>query len=416
TEQRTRVLVIDDHYAIREGMRSLLAGASDLELVGSAADASEGLRLARRNRPDVIVLDDEMPGGNGLELLPALLNEVPAARILMFSHDPSIRERSLELGAAAFVDKNSSIAAILAAMRPARAQPAAESEPAVGVPAYHPPRQLRHAAVVIGASLLLYAVLFLVLEDQVGAGAGAFSVLPVFASGALLGPEGGIAAALLTLLLTFSLWSVTGHVVGEPVLLIGAPGLGVVVLLLLGLGAGSMQLMGIRLDPRRRRVEAIAGAAQAMAGLDRDASVALLLDALLEVVPAGAALLYANAAGEPRFVLSSRGAGAVDADRGVAVGRDVMRESASRAVDELADADRPIASLRSAAFVPVSIPGEDVRGLLVLLDRRPGRFRDADLELMRPFAHYLWLVMRMAPFRAPAQVVRGAEPTAVKRA
>jgi hypothetical protein len=252
--------------------------------------------------------------------------------------------------------------------------------------------------------LVAYAVAFFALEPSIGASAGAFSVLPVLAFGALFGPEAGLGGAVLTLVETFFLWAVTGHAIGEPVLTIGVPGFGVVVLPLLGFGAGAVRILGVRLDPRRRRVEAIAEAARALAGLSRGQFVDAFLEAMLEVITGDVALLFSNAAGEARFVASSRPIRGADALAQLA--RDTMRAASPRILERLSDTERAFAGMEAAVLVPVSVAGQDVRGVLIVLDREGGRFNEADVVRIRPFAQYLWIVLRSAPMTVGQALAR----------
>jgi hypothetical protein len=74
-----------------------------------------------------------------------------------------------------------------------------------------------------------------------------------------------------------------------------------------------------------------------------------------------------------------------------------MRSATPRTIDELGADERPVAAARSAALVPVSVAGQEVRGVLVVVDRERGRFGPDDLVRLRPFAQYLWVVLRRAP-------------------
>ncbi len=80
-----RVAVIDDHPIVREGLATILADEPDLEVVGSAGSAEEGLQLVDRVRPDVALLDLELPAMNGVEAIPAFLRTSPQTRILVFT-------------------------------------------------------------------------------------------------------------------------------------------------------------------------------------------------------------------------------------------------------------------------------------------------------------------------------------------
>src|SRR5690242_3237861 len=303
-QARTQVLIIDDHAAVREGLKALVRGEEGMEVVGEAADPSEGLRLARRHQPNVIVLDNAMQGGSGLDLLPTLRAEVPAARIVMFSLDTAVRERALAAGAHVFLAKDAPMAEILAALTPSDA-PTVAPTTEVTVPPLLMRRDFRRPALVIAAALILFVPLFLLLEPTQGASAGVFSAVPVVVIGALLGPEAGLVGAVLVLALTFTLESLTGHQFGEPMLAVG-DGPGAVMVLLLGFAAGALRVMGLHVDPRRRRADAIVEATRVLAGLDRGEFADALLEAVLRVAPGDAAALFANAAGDARFVSATR--------------------------------------------------------------------------------------------------------------
>ena len=99
-----RLLIADDHEVIRAGLRSLLGDVRDVVIVGDAADGDEAIRLARRFRPDVILLDVRMPGVDGLAVLSQLRSELPGGAIVMFSSydNPTYIARADALGAAGY--------------------------------------------------------------------------------------------------------------------------------------------------------------------------------------------------------------------------------------------------------------------------------------------------------------------------
>jgi DNA-binding NarL/FixJ family response regulator len=80
-----RVVVVDDHPVVREGLRSYLSSRDGIEVVGEAEDASSAVIVAAAQRPDVVVLDLVMPGGGGLAALPDLLAIEPAPRVLVLT-------------------------------------------------------------------------------------------------------------------------------------------------------------------------------------------------------------------------------------------------------------------------------------------------------------------------------------------
>lgn len=80
-----RVMVVDDHDLFRDGIASVLRAQADLEVVGEAGDGLEALVLAQSLRPDVILLDINMPGTDGIEAARLIAREVPSCRIVMLT-------------------------------------------------------------------------------------------------------------------------------------------------------------------------------------------------------------------------------------------------------------------------------------------------------------------------------------------
>jgi DNA-binding NarL/FixJ family response regulator len=114
-----RVLVVDDHAVVREGIRHVLAGEPGFEVVGEAANGEQALALARSQRPDVVVLDVTMPGESGLRVAPRLRAAVPGARVLIMSmHENAeyVRE-GVRAGASGYLLKDSAAAELRLAVR-----------------------------------------------------------------------------------------------------------------------------------------------------------------------------------------------------------------------------------------------------------------------------------------------------------
>ncbi len=103
-----RLLVCDDHEVIRTGLASLLAG-TDIQIVGEAATGKDALRLAQKDKPDVILLDIRMPDGDGLATLEKLRAKVPESKVVMLStyDNPTYIARAVALGACDYVLKGS---------------------------------------------------------------------------------------------------------------------------------------------------------------------------------------------------------------------------------------------------------------------------------------------------------------------
>jgi DNA-binding NarL/FixJ family response regulator len=120
---KTRVLIADDHVLVREGLRALLRGNDDIEVVGEASDGHEALQKAIELTPDVILLDVAMPGLGGLEVTPELRKAVPATKILVLTQydNKEYVFRFLRMGAAGYALKkgagNDLISAIRAVQR-----------------------------------------------------------------------------------------------------------------------------------------------------------------------------------------------------------------------------------------------------------------------------------------------------------
>jgi two-component system nitrate/nitrite response regulator NarL len=102
-----RLMVVDDHNLFRRGLIALLSRDERIEVVAEARDAGEALKLGAQHRPDVILLDNHLPGVHGVEALPQLCATVPGARIVMLtvSEDANDLAQALARGAAGYLLK-----------------------------------------------------------------------------------------------------------------------------------------------------------------------------------------------------------------------------------------------------------------------------------------------------------------------
>ncbi len=104
-----RILVVDDHPLLRDGIAALVDGQQDMKLVGQAADGLEGIDRFRQHAPDITLMDLQMPEMNGVEAITAIRQNAPDARIIVlttYSGDVQV-SRALEAGARAYLLKNS---------------------------------------------------------------------------------------------------------------------------------------------------------------------------------------------------------------------------------------------------------------------------------------------------------------------
>ncbi len=102
-----RVLVADDHPLVREGIRSLLAGVNDIELVAEARDGREAVDAFRSSRPDVLLLDIQMPQMSGIEVIEAIQGEISSTKIIVLTtfRGDAMAQRALKAGAHSYLLK-----------------------------------------------------------------------------------------------------------------------------------------------------------------------------------------------------------------------------------------------------------------------------------------------------------------------
>jgi DNA-binding NarL/FixJ family response regulator len=402
-----RVVIADDNASVREGLREVISAENDLVLVGVAAEGAEALRLITEYHPDLAVLDNDMPRRTGLEVLRTVHDTMPQTAIVMFTLDDSIRDTALAAGAAAVLPKDTPIDVLLAEIRRhARPAPQAKAPRSVvltrhGVGgAWRTLAQRRRAVSTIAILLVSYVGAFLLGEPTLGASASLLAIPIVALGGALLGPEGGVALALLSSIASLALWQTTNHQFGEPILRVGGNGLGILALMSVGAGFGAMRLVRGRLDTRARRVGAFAESAVALSsGLD-PSTLAMLAEAVLELVPGEAALIYVPvpggglelvaAAGVDQSVLGQRRtAGAI-----AKAFREAQPTTLS-ALDAMAMED--LGNARAGVAVPLSRPGESPCGVLAVFANRTLTYGPDEIQSATGYGSFLAALLRASP-------------------
>ena len=118
-----RVLTVDDHALIREGVAALIANQKDMSLVGEASNGREAIEQFRAHRPDVTLMDLQMPEMNGIDALIAIRSEFPEARIIVLTTYPgdALCKRAMKAGAHAYILKGNVRKDLLDTIRSVRA-------------------------------------------------------------------------------------------------------------------------------------------------------------------------------------------------------------------------------------------------------------------------------------------------------
>ena len=114
-----RLLLVDDHPLVRDGLKARLASEPDIEVVGEAGDASEAIAALAAHAPTLVLMDIGMKDVNGIELTALLLQRVPTLAVLMLSMYDSVEyaQRAMQAGARGYVLKDAPSSEILAALR-----------------------------------------------------------------------------------------------------------------------------------------------------------------------------------------------------------------------------------------------------------------------------------------------------------
>ncbi|MDQ3364543.1 MAG: response regulator transcription factor [Myxococcota bacterium] len=114
-----RVVIADDHQIVLDGLRVLLEGEADIEVVGKAEDGAAAIRIAAELTPDVVVMDIRMPGLDGVEATREIRRRSPDTRVIALSaeSDPQTVDRMLRAGASGYLTKQRAYGELVQAIR-----------------------------------------------------------------------------------------------------------------------------------------------------------------------------------------------------------------------------------------------------------------------------------------------------------
>jgi len=126
-----KVFIADESSLVRECLAALVSDIKGIELVGQAGDAYEALRAIRQLKPDVVILDMRMPGGNGIQMLEAIKKSAAAPVVIVLAAFPypQYRQKCLEVGADYFFDKAIEFAQVVQVLKKMRDNGTGESAP-----------------------------------------------------------------------------------------------------------------------------------------------------------------------------------------------------------------------------------------------------------------------------------------------
>ena len=117
--KKITVVIVDDHKLLRETLANLFSENSEIEIIGESGTSEEAFKIIKDKKPDIVLLDINMPKGSGIDAMPVIKEVSPATRIIVVSmyNQPAYAKKMMKLGAKAYVTKNSSHKELLLAIR-----------------------------------------------------------------------------------------------------------------------------------------------------------------------------------------------------------------------------------------------------------------------------------------------------------
>ena len=422
---RARVLIADDHLTIRERLRALLASDEHFELVGEAADGASALRLALALKPDVVVLDQEMPMMKGIDAATALADQLPGARVVIYSMDAAAAPAARAAGAE-FVSKSDSSDALLRVLRLAAAGQGPRKTPGsayarargtAALPGLAAMRARGGDAALLAAFLVAYGLALIPLSALLGPAAPVTAVAVVVAASLLIGPRAGVVAAIIAWLIAIGLWNLTGTEPGDVIVRAGE-GPGFALLLLIGPFIGGMGWVARRLGRESWRSDSLAAATAVLTSGSSAARLRIIAEAAQHVTSArtvvilaptlgGTMLEYvAGAGGGERLIGQRQSASAGLAGRAF---RGRLAQIARDLNDDPSAAEFP--GQRSGLFLPAIDADGDVLAVIGMLHPAVGRYGPLDAESAAPLASFLAIAV-LRPRHEPIRRL-GASGSAV---
>lgn len=117
--KKTRILIIDDHQLYREGIKRVLEFEENFEVVGEGEDGSQAVELVRQTKPDVVIMDINMPNVNGVEATKRLIDTFPGLKVIILSihDDENYVTHALKTGATGYLLKEMDVDALIEAVK-----------------------------------------------------------------------------------------------------------------------------------------------------------------------------------------------------------------------------------------------------------------------------------------------------------
>lgn len=118
-EEQIKVLLVDDHQMMRDGLRNTINKQEDMKVSGEASNGKEAIQFVNENPPDAIVMDVDMPDMIGIEATHKIMSIIPEAIVIGLTlHDsPKLRENMLRVGASAYITKNEAVETLCSTIR-----------------------------------------------------------------------------------------------------------------------------------------------------------------------------------------------------------------------------------------------------------------------------------------------------------